>query len=1444
MKFFMISDFHLGRGVDIDKAKGQLVNLCGIIRKNSSPKEMILFIIMGDIINASDTSAFMDAQICLDCIREELRERTVRFEFVPGNHDLPKGDISPFDRFIAEYGVTCPFGTRAAYSNLYEGVNFIFADSNLTRDHRMPGKLDLDAIRLETKECVNLLFCHHGFTHSFGDDHNIVENGDAVLTELRSMGVGFVFHGHTHRADATVTENDIIEIGCGTIFKDISDMDGIQNQFSVGYISDGDVVKVERFVISKDGGNVFPREMLFPEEKIFADPAGIEKQPYDAVPDYIRRKVLPHASATTDAQVSFFVKDQRILLQDALMEREKILFLSDAGQGKSIEMENLAHELANTLYFPYLYRLRDYAGCAIEDILPERYNKIPPYYLVLLFDGYDELTAEERRQFEKQLNSYVRNHAGIHIVISSRSNFCKSERNNESDTFQGFYVYDLCELSGDDISAYLRMQGIDEESFYLAAKTAGISGMVKNAFYLTKVSALYKKNGVLPKKSVLMDHLIEACFDTDDKKYAVDLESDYHDLMEFLMKASFAMQLMQKSKFDDRTEYQELFSREQRDLAKHSGLLARQGDSWQFVHNNFREYLAAKHLSGLSKGEVIGYIFNGEAVNPSWVNTLGYLTGMELSWDLVEWIGAHAPNALVRFESDRVDEMMRYSVFTSIFRYYEERRLWFRDELCNAEELARFSESEDALVFLLDKISHPVHKISQYTAVNILRHYSRLYGRQNEVRECLMDCCRKYPETENGVCRVAVFAIGQLKLGSPDITRQLVALFDQSDDDYVRLGMYEYLMEVKEYNEHVAFFLDGIPFIRYQYHRQEGRVGNESYWLVKGLKAMSTAESVAAVLNRLASEERVSFYSRDEVFAELSRKASRLYLKGEERLYEVMLSCCMKALRGYNHNMVRECVTFFVDTDTLESGTVALAKSMGDEINSISDILYLKPEAFSYILAAYSENRFDDHEAFRWLAMRFADDLLYEQCAKVLMERGGIQLPEREPVIDYEAERKKGLQRYFCALFDKDEAKSLLTELMDAVGDPDLLVKDLFDVFPDIPWYSPIDSLKITIYHGADSDSRVADFFSEVDFDALTVLECRRLLSEKAEIVFLAQQKERIKEIIGDWLDQDILHKEVGYTSRQAGISARVRALIFLSQYFDLSMSEDKMLDMTLVPDYFFTEFEGGHKYEYLRKHVPLEKLRARIEENLEIDDLDSVLLRDHITFCRDMMWEAAAAKALMLCQDETAQIGDRSVALEYLYKYYGADYVVKKLLPDATGDFLLEIAKICKEIPVEDLRHAMEAEYAKTHARKWMPHLITLGSETAIQAYVDMVTENLRIPERDVNPDSATYAVSSIQNPAFLPQLGKLVEVLFDPRFEDQKFFGLQNSLSKAFVGCGRTDPDAAMAMIGECQAKLKEVESAVWFCNHVMEEIKQNKRKDSDRPWGIEEVKVLLQA
>ena len=158
MRFYILSDLHLRAEVEAYKTSDRIKRLCSKIRQAADIGENILFIILGDIVDKGKELSFTTARDSLSLIQEELKDYAVKFEFVPGNHDLEKGSLSLFDQLTSLYGSKHTFESASVYSVVHDNVNFIYADSTLSRDYAAPGRLDLDAIRINVK---------HGLTNIF-----------------------------------------------------------------------------------------------------------------------------------------------------------------------------------------------------------------------------------------------------------------------------------------------------------------------------------------------------------------------------------------------------------------------------------------------------------------------------------------------------------------------------------------------------------------------------------------------------------------------------------------------------------------------------------------------------------------------------------------------------------------------------------------------------------------------------------------------------------------------------------------------------------------------------------------------------------------------------------------------------------------------------------------------------------------------------------------------------------------------------------------------------------------------------------------------------------------------------------------------------------------------------------------------------------------------------
>ena len=624
MRFYILSDLHLRAEVEAYKTSDRIKRLCSKIRQAADIGENILFIILGDIVDKGKELSFTTARDSLSLIQEELKDYAVKFEFVPGNHDLEKGSLSLFDQLTSLYGSKHTFESASVYSVVHDNVNFIYADSTLSRDYAAPGRLDLDAIRINVKHgLTNILFCHHALSHGHGDPHDVVEDSATVIAYLNAIGISYFFHGHVHDANVTIPEKGLVEIGCGSLSGGIDWLSSVFHQFLVGYIQNGRVALIERWIDTEDGHGDFALNELYPKPKSFSDPDGIGRISYASVSDYIPRWVSLYEDTNQSSLLRLMEQEKRLSLRGAVQKHKKILMLCDAGMGKSIELQNLAHELSNRFH-TFLYLLENYSGQDIQELLPESYRQLPPNRIALLLDGYDELNSEFAKTFRNKIKQYTQDAPAVNIVISSRSNFCGNESRNESRTFPGFYVYVLEKLDEADLRKYLKSAGIDITLFWKCAYVKGVSDLAFNPFYLLRLASIYAKDNDLPPKNQLMDRLIAETFNVDDQKFSGELDERYVELFSSLESLAVAMQLMHRQSLDDRDEYQTLISTSGRELIKKSGLLKRESTGWKFSHNNFREYLAAKYLSRLPKDYVTPIFYNGTNIQPYWVNTLGY----------------------------------------------------------------------------------------------------------------------------------------------------------------------------------------------------------------------------------------------------------------------------------------------------------------------------------------------------------------------------------------------------------------------------------------------------------------------------------------------------------------------------------------------------------------------------------------------------------------------------------------------------------------------------------------------------------------------------------------------------------------------------------------------------------------------------------------------------
>lgn len=1429
MRFFMISDLHLDNNNN-DLAKENIMLLASKIRDEVPPNENILFVILGDLIDKGHKNAFACAEKHLSHLRKALKDYKVKFEFIPGNHDLVDKKLEDFDNFIKKLGADYSFMNSAAVSKEYGGVNFILADSTLSRNYNEPGQLDLGMIRLCIKEGIqNILLCHHSLTHRSEDVHNCIKDGENVSKELRKMGINFCFHSHTHSCDITLSGEQVPEIGCGSISKDVNDMPGINNQFSVGGIRDGKIVGIERWIKTNDGKNGLAYETLYPESRKFADPEKIEKIKYKNVsePHIIREISIIRSSNNTQMPII-----------DVLAENGRIFLLGNAGDGKTIELEKLAHDLYGTEYFPFLYYLKNYTNEEIDKIILKKYADLNPNRLVLIFDGYDEIQEKYRHNFEGKLNSYLVNNPSVRVIVSTRKNFCKMSFDENSRTLSGFVEYELAPISSDQIKNYLSELKIDPYSFVNAAESSQVNRLLYNPFYLNGLAKIFLADKKLPSKNLVMENIIEQCFLRDDEKFSNnDLNKIKFELFQCLERVAFAMQLLCKNQITD-DEYQQIIPKDQRELIERSGLFSRSNDNtWQFSHNNFREYHAAKHLAKMPIDQALKYCCVGNEIKPSWSNAFGYFIEISDDVELRDWAVNNACETLVKYDPESIDVSMHFEIFKSVFEKYEQNYIHSYEGLCSESELACFACSTKGIDYLIKKIDSPVNRFSLHNALRIMQHLPDTRGKQTAMRDCLLKFCEGYPHNRSDDCRSAIHAICQQNLYNSNVTKKLMELYNDCDNDFIRTGMYEYLVYTNEQDSYVQFFLDGIRFIGYS--RFNGRrIGNESWTLLDGLKAMSSVQSISSVLAWFCTSENTDFYNNDEVFCTLVVKASNLYQEGDKQLFEVIYKCWIWALKLFRHKEIAAVFDFFERTGNCENVVLKLLGTGDFKNYYLGDLLNICPEIIDVLECLYRENHLPSKFDFSEFVIHNFGGKEYIRFSKIIYDVENKMLPELPPPVDFAKERKEASLEYLSYLFDKCSYKELIEKLFLKVGNDNITVGELKDNVIENKYYLPLARVKFAVIRWLLPNQRVKDFFKIVDWLEFCVVEIRGLMRNES-VELDNNQKGAIAKNVLEECKKGIFDKAF---SKDGRLLENVCSTVQLAVILEIPLNDIDLSKLTAIPWYAFSDKEHVKKYLYLEKTFSESALVTQVVKDVQSDSVDHDTLAKHIDYLCECQCKDIADDARNICIQEVKDTELSRSAVKYLHDMFGSEYIEHEVLPYCGSDLVKCIAQMFEDIDQGELKSAMEKVYSQKYDTDIQAYLITFNCKSALEDYIEYVRNTKSAPQNDGNLiGGTTAAISCINDLDLVPLLEELIKIAFAPDFKDREYNSLSGSLYKAFENCAKTNYNRILSLIDDLSNYYKGEENIIYFCRLKNDILREN-IENQDIPLSIGETSRII--
>lgn len=210
---------------------------------------------------------------------------------------------------------------------------------------------------------------------------------------------------------------------------------------------------------------------------------------------------------------------------------------------------------------------------------------------------------------------------------------------------------------------------------------------------------------------------------------------------------------------------------------------------------------------------------------------------------------------------------------------------------------------------------------------------------------------------------------------------------------------------------------------------------------------------------------------------------------------------------------------------------------------------------------------------------------------------------------------------------------------------------------------------------------------------------------------------------------------------------------------------------------------------------------------------------------------------------DGTVLSSKKGEAVQYLLEICGREYLFNHYLETADQELFSQIVQATRDSKDERLMKRLLEENEKSETRiKYLRDLILMGSREGINRYISLCKKNNSIPDYTENNyiSELTESISTLYAADFLAELSEMRQLVFSPGFRDKKFFGLSDSVYKAYknVECDKL-VQVQEELIHVVEKSTSDDEKR--YCNAILCDLTGMEERKQDSPWTIPEIKTF---
>jgi TIR domain len=1138
---------------------------------------------------------------------------------------------------------------------------------------------------------------------------------------------------------------------------------------------------------------------------------------------YVRRPILSEA----DRQYSFITRpSERVLDLPSLVRREAhILLNGDAGIGKTIELDHLAFELssAETVLVPVFGSLNQFVDEQLEEYLPI-IKQFPDETVVLILDGFDEVQAVHKSTLIRRIEHFSLQHPLCHIVLSTRTNL--------SQHVSGFHNYYMVELSPDDCIEYARKElGPAAKRFQEELGRKEYWSLIRHPFYLFLLVEIFRKLRSIPSnRSEVIEHFLQAQLEGDINKYRTAIpaiEAKRPVFRNELERFAMIAETLGRNFVTDAELERIIPQAELRAEVCGLSILKKgvDGDTvWQFEHNNFQEYLAALVLSRQELTTIqssLTFDPAHQAFKPSWSNTTGFLLNV-LSTDrakfdaVVSWLNSIAPEVLIKAEPDRIPTDFRLGIFRKIFEDFSSKRIHIARNLYSTKELGQFADSRQAVQYLIDVLERERDEDVLDNAVELLRFMTLQPSLRERIRTLLIELV----DERNGshlIC-TTLLTLAELHLNDGPTSAYVVCAIGGSDNTWIRFSLYYYLYTSDVLDDYVDVFLKGIPFIRMSIgsptESGETRLGDESFHLQEGLRRISRPDALRKLISYFIHEtETFQLVHLTEDMPAITHHIELAH-KCDPSLYELMVDFYVKLTESYQIEESKIILRFFDSTGTRAALFQRLFSARAIKKDWYSLVApVLNEELADAVAKAFVAGEITEIDV--WVLRNFIPREMggsVDWYLEVINRRTGNRFMP-PPVRDYEADRKARVEADYLLLFNRDAFIKGIKRIFDTERKSQLSQSDVRDIRVsrwEEHYYSDlaIRELEGTLASGPKTFEQVVATILTFDWGMFVASKLYERMEHATDVHLSAEHIASVKAWYDEHIRQVDFKEVLKPRTRESGTASHLAVILwFFTRRFQFACPPDVLLDML--------SFDWIENFEmagigFIEDRLDDWAIAPRVIQNLANGITNASVLKNHLNFCKRHKIEDVVQFCPAIVRDLEWSNDVRLEALGALDAFESGKPIIRDLLMGIEVAFAwcaLEKHKESESDIVSKRLLQIMLDSNSDNRRKAAMMLVRMGNLDALKTLTSIVAQEMCAPggldERDL--------FNNIMVPDALHLFVDLLELSYDPKFKDNSFYSIRNSLL------------SALRTIAIAHGKLEEV-------GHEIAELIRRKQAQND--------------